>query len=74
MILVILLLTTPKRNSKEEWKQLEIESDEAFENKVNLMLMNGRSDVQAIKYIRKEKNLGLLHAKQYLDRIKESKK
>lgn len=74
MVLVILLLTTPKRNSKEEWKQLEIESDEAFENKVNLMLMNGRSDVQAIKYIRKEKNLGLLHAKQYLDRIKESKK
>lgn len=74
VVLVVFLLKTPKRDSKEEWKQLEIESDEAFENKVNLMLMNGRSDVQAIKYIRKEKNLGLLHAKQYLDRIKESKK
>ncbi|WP_243556278.1 hypothetical protein [Priestia megaterium] len=74
VVLVVFLLKTPKRDSKEEWKQLEIESDEAFENKVNLMLMNGRSDVQVIKYIRKEKNLGLLHAKQYLDRIKESKK
>lgn len=74
VILVIFLLKTPKRDLDEEWKQLEIEKDEAFEDRVNLMMMNGRSDVQAIKYIRKEKNLGLLHAKQYLDRIKESKK
>ncbi|MBK0294277.1 hypothetical protein ABFY54_18910 [Priestia megaterium] len=73
VVLVVFLLKTPKRNLEEEWKQLEIEKDEAFENRVNLMMMNGRSDVQAIKYIRKEKNLGLLHAKQYLDRIKESK-
>ncbi|MFP7732183.1 hypothetical protein ACLHDF_01925 [Priestia aryabhattai] len=74
ILLVVLLLTTPKQDSNGEWKQLEIDKDEAFENKVNLMLMNGRSDVEAIKYIRKQKNLGLLHAKQYLDRIKESKK
>mgnify|MGYP001149444467 CR=1 FL=1 len=74
IILVIFLLKTPKRDLDEKWKQLKIEKDEAFENRVNLMVMNGRSDVQAIKYIRKEKNLGLLHAKQYLDRIKESKK
>jgi hypothetical protein len=74
VILVVFLLKTPKRHSNEEWKQLEIDKDEAFENKVNLMLMNGRRDVDAIKYIRKEKNLGLLHAKQYLDRIKETKK
>ena len=74
IILVIFLLKTPKRDLDEKWKQLKIEKDEAFENRVNLMVMNGRSDVQVIKYIRKEKNLGLLHAKQYLDRIKESKK
>ena len=73
VILVVFLLKTPKRDLEEEWKHLEIEKDEAFENRVNLMMMNDRSDVQAIKYIRKEKNLGLLHAKQYLDRIKESK-
>jgi ribosomal protein L7/L12 len=71
---VVFLLKTPKHASNGEWRQLETDQDEAFENKVNLMLMNGRSDVQAIKYIRKEKNLGLLHAKQYLDRTKESKK
>lgn len=57
VILVIFLLKTPKRDLDEEWKQLEIEKDEAFENRVNLMVMNGRSDVQAIKYIRKEKIL-----------------
>ncbi|MGG1323544.1 hypothetical protein ABE225_22200 [Priestia megaterium] len=72
IILVIFLLKTPKRDLDEKWKQLKIEKDEAFENRVNLMVMNGRSDVQVIKYIRKEKNLGLLHAKQYFDRIKAS--
>lgn len=57
VILVVFLLKTPKRDLEKEWKQLEIEKDEAFENRVNLMMMNGRSDVQAIKYIRKEKIL-----------------
>ena len=72
VILVVFLLKTPKRDSNEEWKQLEIDKDEAFENKVNLLIRNGRRDVDVIKYIRKEKNLGLLHAKQYFDRIKAS--
>ncbi|MGG0461553.1 hypothetical protein [Priestia aryabhattai] len=49
VILVIFLLKIPKRDLDEEWKQLEIEKDEAFENRVNLMMVNGRSDVQAIK-------------------------
>jgi hypothetical protein len=73
IILVVLLLKTPKHHSNEEWKQLEIDKDEAFENKVNLLIINGRRDVDVIKYIRKEKNLGLLHAKQYFDRIKASR-
>ncbi|ADF40375.1 hypothetical protein H8R29_18475 [Priestia megaterium] len=72
VILVIFLLKTPKRDLDEEWKQLEIEKDETFENKVNLLIRNGRRDVDVIKYIRKEKNLGLLPAKQYFDRIKAS--
>ncbi|MEK1831129.1 hypothetical protein AAAC51_25480 [Priestia megaterium] len=57
VILVIFLLKTPKRDLDEEWKQLEIEKDETFENKVNLLIRNGRRDVDIIKYIRKEKIL-----------------
>ena len=72
IILVVFLLKAPKRDFNEEWKQQEIDKDEAFENKVNLLIRNGRRDVDVIKYIRKEKNLGLLPAKQYFDRIKAS--
>lgn len=72
VIYVFILQSKLSKLQDKQFKNLYDQKNLPLESKVKTMVKNGQKDVEIIKFLRQEENLGMVQAKQYLDRIKSS--
>jgi len=72
VIYIFILQSKLSKLQEKQFKNLYDQKDLPLEGKIKTMIKNGQKEVEIIKFLRQEENLGMVQAKQYVDRIKSS--
>lgn len=72
VIYIFILQSKLSKLQEKQFKNLSNQNDLPLESKIKTMIKNGQKEVEIIKFLRQEENLGMVQAKQYVDRIKSS--
>ncbi|OES43456.1 ribosomal protein L7/L12 [Domibacillus iocasae] len=72
IIALILYIIVLKRRLARANQKMAVQPDKKLDQEVAAMLQRGKKTVRAIKYVRDQTGLGLLEAKQYVDRVQSN--
>lgn len=72
IIALVLYIIVLKRRLARANQKMAVQPDEKLDQEVAAMLQRGEKTVRAIKYVRDQTGLGLLEAKQYVDRVQSN--
>lgn len=72
IIALVLYIIVLKRRLARANQKMAVQPDKKLDQEVAAMLQRGEKTVRAIKYVRDQTGLGLLEAKQYVDRVQSN--